>query len=59
MIISNVSCTTNCLAPLLKVLQQTIGVRSGIMTTIPAYTNNQNLIDKASGDFYRSRSVTQ
>jgi glyceraldehyde 3-phosphate dehydrogenase len=59
MIVSNASCTTNCLAPLLKVLHQTIGVRSGIMTTIHAYTNNQNLIDKATGDFYRSRSATQ
>lgn len=58
-IVSNASCTTNCLAPLLTVLQQTIGVRSGIMTTIHAYTNNQNLIDKATGGFYRSRSATQ
>ena len=58
-IISNASCTTNCLAPLLKVLQATVGVESGMMTTIHSYTNDQNLIDKVTGDFYRSRSATQ
>jgi glyceraldehyde 3-phosphate dehydrogenase len=58
-IVSNASCTTNCLAPLLKVLDQTIGVESGMMTTIHSYTNDQNLIDKVGGDFYRSRSATQ
>ncbi|ODS24496.1 erythrose-4-phosphate dehydrogenase [Candidatus Endobugula sertula] len=59
LIVSNASCTTNCLAPLLSVLQKTIGVKSGMMTTIHAYTNNQHLIDKSQGDFYRSRSATQ
>jgi glyceraldehyde 3-phosphate dehydrogenase len=58
-IVSNASCTTNCLAPLLKVLTETIGVQSGMMTTIHAYTNDQHLIDKVGGDFYRSRSATQ
>lgn len=58
-IVSNASCTTNCLAPLLAVLQKTIGVQSGIMTTIHSYTNDQNLIDKLKGDVYRSRSATQ
>jgi glyceraldehyde 3-phosphate dehydrogenase len=58
-IVSNASCTTNCLAPILKVLMETVGVQSGLMTTIHAYTNDQNLIDKVGGDFYRSRSATQ
>ncbi|MGH1487402.1 MAG: type I glyceraldehyde-3-phosphate dehydrogenase [Cellvibrionaceae bacterium] len=59
LIVSNASCTTNCLAPLLKVLNKTVGVQSGMMTTIHSYTNDQNLIDKVGGDFYRSRSATQ
>ncbi|MFT6102224.1 MAG: glyceraldehyde 3-phosphate dehydrogenase [Candidatus Endobugula sp.] len=58
-VVSNASCTTNCLAPLLKVLTETVGVQSGMMTTIHSYTNDQNLIDKVGGDFYRSRSATQ
>ena len=58
-IISNASCTTNCLAPMLKVIHETVGVEYGSMTTIQSYTNDQNLIDKAPGDFYRSRSATQ
>src|SRR5438128_7299563 len=44
-IISNASCTTNCLAPLAKVLHQTFGIRKGWMTTIHSYTNDQNLLD--------------
>ncbi|MEO0444031.1 MAG: type I glyceraldehyde-3-phosphate dehydrogenase [Pseudomonadota bacterium] len=58
-IVSNASCTTNCLAPLLKVLHEALGIESGMMTTIHSYTNDQNLIDKVTGDFYRSRSATQ
>jgi glyceraldehyde 3-phosphate dehydrogenase len=58
-IVSNASCTTNCLAPILKVLDETLGVAYGSMTTIHSYTNDQNLIDKGPGDLYRSRSATQ
>ncbi len=58
-VVSNASCTTNCLSPILKVIDETFGVSYGSMTTIHAYTNDQNLIDKAPGDFYRSRSATQ
>ncbi|MCB1661368.1 MAG: type I glyceraldehyde-3-phosphate dehydrogenase [Pseudomonadales bacterium] len=58
-IISNASCTTNCLAPVAKVLQDTIGIEHGYMTTIHAYTNAQALLDKASGDYYRSRAAAQ
>ncbi|MCF7981789.1 MAG: type I glyceraldehyde-3-phosphate dehydrogenase [Pseudomonadales bacterium] len=58
-VISNASCTTNCLAPVAKVLQDNIGIEHGFMTTIHAYTNAQALLDKANGDFYRSRSAAQ
>ncbi len=58
-IISNASCTTNCLAPVAKVLHDHLGIRQGIMTTIHAYTNDQQLLDKAPGDIYRVRSATQ
>lgn len=56
-IISNASCTTNCLAPLAKILHEGIGIRSGIMTTIHAYTNDQHLTDAYTGDLYRARSA--
>lgn len=56
-VISNASCTTNCLAPLIKVLDDTFGVEQGQMTTIHAYTNDQNLVDKAHGDLYRARAA--
>ena len=56
-IVSNASCTTNCLAPVAKVLHDNFGIRSGLMTTIHAYTNDQHLVDQAPGDFYRSRSA--
>lgn len=56
-IISNASCTTNCLAPLAKVLHNAIGIEQGLMTTIHAYTNDQNLIDKAHSDPYRARAA--
>jgi glyceraldehyde 3-phosphate dehydrogenase len=58
-VISNASCTTNCLAPLVKPLHETIGVLSGLMTTIHAYTNDQVLIDVYHEDLRRARSATQ
>lgn len=56
-IISNASCTTNCLAPLVQVMDQAFGVEQGLMTTIHAYTNDQNLIDKAHSDPLRARAA--
>ncbi|MEE4249917.1 MAG: type I glyceraldehyde-3-phosphate dehydrogenase [Alcanivoracaceae bacterium] len=58
LVVSNASCTTNCLAPLVKVLDDAFGLEQGQMTTIHAYTNDQNLIDKAHNDYYRARSAT-
>jgi glyceraldehyde 3-phosphate dehydrogenase len=58
-VISNASCTTNCLAPLVKPLHDKIGVLSGLMTTIHAYTNDQVLIDVYHEDLRRARSATQ
>jgi glyceraldehyde 3-phosphate dehydrogenase len=58
-IISNASCTTNCLAPVAKVLNDAIGIEQGSMTTIHAYTNDQNLNDVYHSDIYRARSATQ
>jgi len=57
-IISNASCTTNCLAPLVKPLHEKLGVRHGIMTTIHAYTNDQVLTDVYHKDLRRARSAT-
>ena len=57
-IISNASCTTNCLAPVAKVLHQAIGIEQGQMTTIHAYTNDQKLSDVYHTDLYRARSAT-
>ena len=57
-IISNASCTTNCLAPLVKPLHESIGVKHGIMTTIHAYTNDQVLTDVFHKDLRRARSGT-
>lgn len=57
-VISNASCTTNCLAPLVKPLHETIGVKHGIMTTIHAYTNDQVLTDVFHKDLRRARSAT-
>lgn len=55
--ISNGSCTTNCLAPLAKVLDQTVGIESGIMTTIHAYTGDQPTLDRRHKDLYRARAA--
>ena len=57
-IISNASCTTNCLAPVVKALQDSIGIESGLMTTIHSYTNDQNLSDVYHKDLYRARAAT-
>ncbi|GAB3091313.1 type I glyceraldehyde-3-phosphate dehydrogenase [Aestuariicella hydrocarbonica] len=58
-IISNASCTTNCLAPVAKVLNDVIGIEQGSMTTIHSYTNDQKLHDVYHSDIYRARSATQ
>ncbi|HTF98304.1 MAG TPA: type I glyceraldehyde-3-phosphate dehydrogenase [Cellvibrio sp.] len=58
-IISNASCTTNCLAPIAKVLNDKFGIVQGSMTTIHAYTNDQVLSDVFHKDIYRARSATQ
>ncbi|MBM7078178.1 MULTISPECIES: type I glyceraldehyde-3-phosphate dehydrogenase [Micromonospora] len=56
-IISNASCTTNCLAPMAKVLQDTFGIEKGLMTTIHAYTQDQNLQDAPHKDLRRARAA--
>ena len=58
-VISNASCTTNCLAPLVKPLHERIGVEQGVMTTVHAYTNDQVLTDVYHTDLRRARSATQ
>src|SRR5882757_1386890 len=57
-VISNASCTTNCLAPIAKVLNETVGLVRGIMTTVHAYTNDQVLTDVYHSDLRRARSAT-
>ncbi|MCI6987997.1 MAG: type I glyceraldehyde-3-phosphate dehydrogenase [Campylobacter sp.] len=56
-IISNASCTTNCLAPLARLLNDTVGIQKGLMSTIHAYTNGQSLVDVKGKDFRRSRAA--
>ena len=56
-IISNASCTTNCLAPLAKVVHERFGIRKGWMTTIHSYTNDQNLLDLPHKDLRRARAA--
>ncbi len=58
-VVSNSSCTTNCIIPLVKVLQESFGIESGYMTTIHAYTNDQSLLDTAHKDPRRARSAPQ
>lgn len=58
-IISNASCTTNCLVPLVKPLNDKLGIVSGLMTTVHAYTNDQVLVDSYHTDLHRARSATQ
>ena len=55
--VSNASCTTNCLAPVAKVLHETFGIESGLMTTVHAYTNDQNVQDQPHQDPYRARAA--
>src|ERR1700723_4113236 len=56
-VISNASCTTNCLAPVVKVLNDTFGIASGIMTTIHSYTNDQVILDTPHADLRRARAA--
>jgi glyceraldehyde 3-phosphate dehydrogenase (phosphorylating) len=56
-VISNASCTTNCLAPVAKVLHESVGIRHGLMTTIHAYTGDQRLVDLPHRDFRRARAA--
>lgn len=57
--ISNASCTTNCLAPVAKVLQDSFGIERGLMTTVHAYTNDQRVQDMPHKDLYRARAAAQ
>lgn len=57
-VVSNASCTTNCLAPLAMVLNNALGIETGLMTTIHAYTNDQVLVDVYHSDLHRARSAT-
>ncbi len=56
-IVSNASCTTNCLAPVVKVLHEAFGIRHGVMTTVHAYTSDQRLLDAPHKDFRRARAA--
>ena len=58
-IVSNASCTTNCLAPVVKVLNDEFGIKHGVMTTVHAYTNDQRLADVPHKDLRRSRAATE
>jgi len=57
-VVSNASCTTNCLAPIAKVLHEAFGIETGLMTTIHAFTNDQMLLDSSHSDFHRARAAT-
>lgn len=56
-ILSNASCTTNCLAPVAKVLHESFGIRRGLMTTVHSYTNDQRILDLPHGDLRRARAA--
>ena len=58
-VISNASCTTNCLAPMAKVLHETFGIERGLMTTVHAYTNDQRIADMVHSDMRRARAGAQ
>ncbi len=58
-VISNASCTTNCLAPMAKVLHESFGIEYALMSTIHAYTNDQKILDQVHGDLRRARSAAQ
>ena len=58
-IVSNASCTTNCLSPMAKVLHETVGIERGFMTTIHSYTNDQRMLDQMHGDMRRARGGAQ
>lgn len=58
-VISNASCTTNCLAPFAKVLHEKFGIKRGMMTTIHSYTNDQQILDLPHKDFRRARAAAQ
>lgn len=58
-LVSNASCTTNCLAPVAKVLNDSLGIEEGLMVTVHAYTNDQKLTDTYHSDLHRARSATQ
>jgi glyceraldehyde 3-phosphate dehydrogenase len=58
-LVSNASCTTNCLAPIAKILHEKFGIEEGFITTVHAYTNDQRLADVPHKDFRRSRAATQ
>ena len=57
-IISNASCTTNCLAPIVKVIHENFGIKSGLINTVHASTNDQSLLDVAHSDLYRARAAS-
>jgi len=57
-VVSNASCTTNCLAPVAKVMHETFGIERGIMTTVHSFTNDQRVLDAPHSDFRRARTAT-
>src|ERR1700759_3778661 len=57
LVVSNGSCTTNCLAPVCKVLLDTVGIERGYMTTVHSYTNDQHTLDQLHSDLYRARAA--
>src|SRR5581483_9304981 len=57
LIVSNASCTTNCLVPVAKVLNDAVGIERGMMTTIHSYTNDQPSLDQLHKDLYRARAA--
>ena len=58
-VVSNASCTTNCLAPVVKVLQDQFGINKGMMTTVHSYTNDQRILDLPHSDYRRARAAAE